>query len=148
LSTLVCTLPSFYLGLPLSNSTNKNISWDSLLLFISNHLNNWTFLSINLPAKTVLLKSVLQAIHAYLFFSIDYPPSILKKIRNMKGKILWNGHNPEKKWALVNWDKVFKPKYLGGLGLHDPRKLNSTMGARIWWRWLKTPAEIWAKLWK
>jgi hypothetical protein len=22
------------------------------------------------------------------------------------------------------------------------------MGAKIWWRWLKTPTEIWAKLWK
>jgi hypothetical protein len=55
---------------------------------------------------------------------------------------------PDKKWALVSWDKVCKPKSLGGLGLRDPGKLNNTMGAKIWWRWLKTPPEIWEKLWK
>jgi hypothetical protein len=53
------------------------------------------------------------------------------------------------KWmALFSWDKVCKPKYLGGIGLRDLGKLNSTMGAIIWWRWLKTLAEIWEKLWK
>jgi hypothetical protein len=66
----------------------------------------------------------------------------------MQRNFLWHGHNLEKKWALVSWDKVCKPKYLGGLGLQDTGKLNSTMGERIWWRWLKTPTEIWSKVWK
>jgi hypothetical protein len=36
----------------------------------------------------------------------------------------------------------------GGTRSLDPGKLNNTMGENIWWRWLKTPAELWAKLWK
>jgi hypothetical protein len=71
-----------------------------------------------------------------------------KKIRNLQRNFLWHGHNPDKKWALVSWDKFCKPKSLGGLGLWDPGKLNNTMGAKIWWRWLKTPTELWEKLWK
>jgi hypothetical protein len=148
LNTLVCTLPSRYLGLPLSDSAARNISWDSLLLSITNRLSNWTFRSLNLPARLVLLKSVLQAIPTYLFSALAAPQSVIKKIRNLQRNFLWHGHNPNKKWALVSWDKVCKPKSSGGLGLRDPGKLNSTMGARIWWRWLKTPAEIWEKLWK
>jgi hypothetical protein len=38
----ICSLPSQYLGLPLSDSAARNISWDSLLLSISNRLSNWT----------------------------------------------------------------------------------------------------------
>jgi hypothetical protein len=73
LSIPVCTLPTQYLGLPLSDSTAHNLSWDSLLLSISNRLSTWTFRSLNLPARTTLLKSVLQAIPAYLFSSLAAP---------------------------------------------------------------------------
>jgi hypothetical protein len=146
LNTPVYTLPSCYLGLPLSESTAINISWDSLILSITNRLSNWTFCSLNLLAKIVLLKSVLQAIPTYLFSVLAAPQSVIKKIRNLQRNFLWHGHNPKKKWALVSWDKVCKPKYSGGLGLRDSGKLNSTMGERIWWIWLKTSAEIWAKL--
>jgi hypothetical protein len=60
---------------------------------------------------------------------------------------LWNDRNPDKKWALVSWDKVCNPKSLGGLGLRDPGKLNNTMGAKIWWCWIKNPTKLWEKLW-
>jgi len=69
----ICSLPSQYIGLPLSESAAINISWDSLLLCISNCLNNWTFRSLNLSAKLILLKSVIHAIHAYLFLALAAP---------------------------------------------------------------------------
>ena len=73
LNTHVCTLPSQYLGLPLCDSIARNISWDSLLLSIINHLRKWTFRSLKLPARIVLLKSVLQAIPTYLFSALASP---------------------------------------------------------------------------
>jgi hypothetical protein len=148
LSIPVYSLPTHYLGLPLSDSAAHNLPWDSLLLSISNRLSSWTFRSLNLPAKITLLKFVLQAIPPYCFSALAAPQSVIKKIRNLQRNFLWHGHNPDKKWALVSWEKVCKPKALGGLGLHDPGKLNNTMGAKIWWRWIKTPTEIWAQLWK
>jgi hypothetical protein len=48
----------------------------------------------------------------------------------------------------VGWDKICRPKSLGGLGLRDPGKLNRVMGEKIWWRWLKHPTELWARIWK
>jgi hypothetical protein len=73
LNTHVCTLPSRYMELPLTDSAARNISWDSLLLSITNRLSNWTFRSLNLPARIVLLKSVLQAIPTYLFSALASP---------------------------------------------------------------------------
>jgi hypothetical protein len=148
LNTPVCTLPSHYMGLPLFDSAARNISWDSLLLSITNRLSNWTFRSLNLPAMIVLLNLVLQAIPTYLFLALASLQSIINKIRNLQRNFLWYEYNLNKKWALVSWEKVSKPKSSGGLGLRDPGKLNSTMGVGIWWRWLKTRVEIWEKLWK
>jgi hypothetical protein len=38
-----CTLPSTYLGIPLTGEAARSISWDNLLLSIANRLNSWTF---------------------------------------------------------------------------------------------------------
>lgn len=54
----------------------------------------------------------------------------------------------ERKWALVAWDKLCKPKIHGCLGLHDPETLSKVSGAKLWWRWIKEPNDPWAKLWK
>jgi len=130
----VCTLPTRYLGLPLLDSTTQDLSWDSLILYISNCLSTWTFHSLNLLARITLLKSVLQSILTYLFSALAAPQSVIKKIRNMQRNFLWHGHNPDKKRSLVSWDKVCNPKSLEGLGLRDPGKVNNTMGAKLWWR--------------
>jgi hypothetical protein len=61
---------------------------------------------------------------------------------NSFGKAHKAGH----KWALVNWKELCKPKHAGGLGLRDPQTLNQVLGEKIWWRWIKNPTEIWARL--
>jgi hypothetical protein len=76
------------------------------------------------------------------------PQSVIKTIRNLQRNFLWHGHHPDKKWALVGWDKICRPKSIGGLGLRDPSKLNNIMGAKLWWHWLKHPTELWARMWK
>jgi hypothetical protein len=142
------SLPSNYLGIPLSGAAASNISWDNLLLSISNRLSNWTFRPLNIASRLVLLKSVLQALPTYLFTALAAPKKVIKAIRSLQRNFLWSGHQPNKKWALVNWDKLCLPKSQGGLGLRDPGKLNQVMGAKIWWRWLKNPTTAWAQLWK
>jgi hypothetical protein len=142
------SLPSNYLGIPLTGTAARSISWDNLLLSISNRLSNWTFRPLNIASRLVLLKSVLQALPTYLFTALAAPKQVIKAIRNLQRNFLWHGHQPNKKWALVGWDKICTPKSLGGLGLRDPGKLNQVMGAKIWWRWLKTPTAVWAQIWK
>jgi exonuclease III len=142
------SLPSTYLGIPLSDESARSISWDSLLLSLANRLSNWTFRPLNIAARLVLLKSVLQALPTYLFTALAAPGSVIKAIRNIQRNFLWKGHHSGKKWALVGWEKLCKPKQCGGLGLRDPGKMNKIMGAKMWWRWLQHPQEIWARLWK
>jgi hypothetical protein len=39
-------------------------------------------------------------------------------------------------------------KYAGGIGLKYPSILNKVLSAKIWWRWLKRPQDLWAHLWR
>jgi hypothetical protein len=111
-------------------------------------LRSWTFRPLNIASRLVLLKSVLQALPTYLFTALETPKKIIRAIRTLQRNFLWQGIQPKKKWALVNWDRLCMPINQGGLGIRDPGKLNQIMGAKIWWRWLKNPSAAWAQLWK
>jgi hypothetical protein len=78
------SLPSNYLGIPLTGAAARSISWDNLLLSISNRLRNWTFRPLNIAARLVLLKSVLQTLPTYLFTALAAPKQVIKAIRNLQ----------------------------------------------------------------
>lgn len=73
LSILGSSLQYHYLGLPHLDLNTHNISQDSLILEVSNPLSNWTFRSLNLPARLFLMNSMLQAIIPYMFYSLEAP---------------------------------------------------------------------------
>jgi len=52
-----------------------------------------------------------------------------------------------RKWALVKWDTVCRPKIKGSIGLRDPEYSNTIMNAKIWWQWITNPNKLWAKIW-
>jgi hypothetical protein len=89
--------------------------------------------SLNLAERLILTKSVLQAIPTFIMSVFPAPKGILQKIRTIQREFLWKGVETRKKWALVAWEKVCKPKRKGGLGLHDPEVTNGTYGEKIWW---------------
>jgi hypothetical protein len=91
---------------------------------------------------------VLQALPIYTFSALATPNFVLTTIRNLQRNFLWQGLNTGKKIALISWEKLCKPKTQGGLGIRDPSIMNKVLSAKIWWRWLKKPNDLWAKLWR
>eukprot|EP00253_Pinus_taeda_P026951 PITA_26951 len=88
------------------------------------------------------------AIPIFMFSALPAPKGVMQQIRSIQRDFLWGKGEEKKKWALVAWDKLYKPKAHGGLGLHDPETLSKVLGAKLWWMWLKESATPWAKLWK
>ena len=83
----------------------------------------------------------------YLFSMLAALKSIIKKIRNISRKFLWGGKEGNRKWPLVDWQTIFTPKAVGGLGLRDSLDNNKVMRTKIWWRWVNYEDEPWAKMW-
>lgn len=79
---------------------------------------------------------------------IPAPKGFLQKIRAVQRTFLWSGNLEKRKWSLIAWNKLCKPKHLGGLNLQDPSMINRAYGAKLWWKWLKEPNLPWAKHWK
>eukprot|EP00253_Pinus_taeda_P016062 PITA_16062 len=98
--------------------------------------------------RLVLTKAVLQAIPQYLLSIIPAPQGILQQIRSIQRTFLWSSNAEKRKWSLVAWNKICKPKILGGLNLLDPLTINKACGAKLWWKLLKEPNLPWAHHWK
>eukprot|EP00253_Pinus_taeda_P015038 PITA_15038 len=107
-----------------------------------------TMLSLNLAGHLVLTKVALQDIPIFMFSTLPAPKGVMQQIKSIQRDFLWGKGEEKKKWDSVVWEKLYKPKTHGGLGLHDPGILNNVSGAKLGWRWLKESATPWAKLWK
>jgi hypothetical protein len=141
-------LPTKYLGIPLMDRVYKMETWEGVINKLQERVKNWTYRSLNLVGRLVLTKSVLQAIPTYMMSVFPTPKGILQKIRTIQRDFLWRGVETKKKWALVAWEKVCKPKCKGGLGLQDPQVTNEAYGVKLWWRWVKETSTPWETLWK
>ena len=69
--------------------------------------------------------------------------SICKEIR----KFLWQGGKVQsKKFHLVKWETVKRPKFQGGLGIRDPELMCKAMGAKLVWRLVTGKKEWWKEV--
>eukprot|EP00253_Pinus_taeda_P017086 PITA_17086 len=142
------SLHSKYLGVPLTNKPLHKDIWEPILNKLKDKISRWTNRALNLTGRMILTKAILQTIPIYMQLAIPVPTGVSIQIRNIQRDFLWGKGEEKKKWALVAWERVCKPKSHGGLGLNDPEILNKFLGAKVWWRWLKEIQSPWEKLWK
>eukprot|EP00253_Pinus_taeda_P014772 PITA_14772 len=128
------SLPTKYLGIPLSEYAPKAANWEDLLNKMKAKLSSWTHRSLNMASRLVLVKSVLQTMPAYMLSALAAPKTVYKSIRNIQRSFLWNGDSKKRKWALLKCTDICKPKLAGRLGLRDPEILSKVVAAKIWWR--------------
>eukprot|EP00253_Pinus_taeda_P024058 PITA_24058 len=138
-------LLSRYLGAPLYDKLWHKSHWEKMLDNLKRRCQHWTHKALNLAGRLILTKVVLQAIPQYMLSIIPAPQGILQQIKNIQRTFLWSGNAEKRKWSLVAWNKLCKPKLLGGLNLIDPLTINKACGSRLWWKWLNEPNLPWAR---
>jgi hypothetical protein len=84
----------------------------------------------------------------YTLSTLATPNFILSVIKTLQIKFLWKGIKTRKKFVLIRWEKLCIPKAQVGLGIRDPSTMNTILSAKVWWRWLKGPQDLWAKIWR
>eukprot|EP00253_Pinus_taeda_P022901 PITA_22901 len=142
------SLPSRYLGAPLTLKPWQKAHWEKVLANMERRCKHWTNRALNFAGRLVLTKVILQAIPQYILSILPAPKGILDQIRSIQRSFLWSGNSEKRKWSLVAWKKLCRPKNRGGLNLVDPLVVNRVCGAKIWWKWISNTTLPWATLWK
>ncbi|KAL0908947.1 hypothetical protein M5K25_023462 [Dendrobium thyrsiflorum] len=107
-----------YLGIPISTKRNCVADFSPLMENISKKLNGWKAHLLSFAGRIQYLKFTIQNTIAYWIRGSILPKTIIKNIRKLSTRFLFFGDtSTNKKLSMISWDKVFRPKASGGLGI-------------------------------
>jgi hypothetical protein len=110
--------PIKYLGVPVSGSRLHVKDWMSLNDKILKRLDGWQSTSLSYGGKLILLNACLSCIPTYAMSMYLLPKTVVKKIDIVRKRFFWQGGANKRKYHLVKWAVITKPKK-GGLGVKD-----------------------------
>ncbi|XP_059639491.1 uncharacterized protein LOC132281844 [Cornus florida] len=120
----VGSLPTTYLGLPLSATAIKARDCQTMVERITRRVGSWTSKFLSYVGRAVLIKSVLVAIQSYWSQVFSLPKKVLDDINHILRSFYWSGTDLKKSGAKVAWATVCRPKMHGGLGFPDLKMSN------------------------
>ncbi|XP_058776484.1 uncharacterized mitochondrial protein AtMg00310-like [Vicia villosa] len=111
-------------------------------------INSWSGRSLSRAGKDVMIKSVLQAIPAYVMSLFILPETLISEIEKMLNSFWWGGGTNHKGIRWMAWDKLACPKEEGGLRFRDFRSFNEAMVAKQGWFFLANPLALVSRIFK
>lgn len=112
---------------------------------ISQRLASWQHHLLNKVGRMTLVKSVLNSIPYYYMQVAWLPQSTCESIDRLAINFLWKGSSNFRIY-LVGWEKITKPKKLGGLEIRKAREANTSLLGRLVWRLHQNCDSLWVKV--
>jgi hypothetical protein len=137
--------PIKYLGVPVTSSKLHIADWMPVDEKLLKRLDGWKGNALSLGGRHILINSCLSSIPTYYMSMHMLPKTILKKMDRTRKRFFWQGGGEKRKYYLVKWDKITRPKQKGGLGIKDLRKMNISLLCKWWWK-LEHEGGLWQEI--
>jgi ribonuclease HI len=135
-----------YLGFPLRSNGRSTRDFDFVVEKVQAKLSSWKGRLLSPAGRVVLVQSVTSAIPAYYMQNVALPTKICSKLDKINRDFIWGSTVEKKKMHMISWDKVCRPKDLGGLGLYTTKSRNIALLAKLNWRVMEESDSLWAKI--
>lgn len=117
---------------------------------IANKLPSWKARVLSQTSKAVLIKSNLTGVSSFVIQGVKIPIYITKDLDNINRNFFWNNNmgpnNPHGALSLISWDKICRPKCEGDLRIRKVQDVNAAFLAKLGWKILKDPNNLWVKV--
>jgi len=134
-----------YLGYRLKPNCYRPGDWLWLIERIENRIGMWCYRSLSLGGRLTLISSVIESMPVYWMTLHKIPKVILNHIRKLMASFLWSGNHSDKKYHLVKWSNIARPKSLGGWGLKDLETFGKALRMKSLWRFIHSHT-IWSQI--
>lgn len=140
------SLPTTYLGMPLTITAPRKRDFQPLLEKFERRLQGWKAKLISRGGRIQLARSVLSALPVYYMACFRLPKWVIKRIDSIRRSFIWGRNtNGKNVISLINWGAVCTPREYGGLGIIDLDLQNISLLLRWWWRPNSQPSALWTE---
>jgi hypothetical protein len=77
--------------------------------------------------RLILINSILSSLALFMLSLYEVPKGILHKQNFYRSRFFWQGDNHKKKYRLIKWSIIYRPKDQYGLGILDLEKQNTSL---------------------
>ncbi|KAK9670180.1 hypothetical protein RND81_13G183600 [Saponaria officinalis] len=137
-----------YLGLPTVIGMSKKLVFARLKERMWNKLQGWKEKLLSKAGKEVLIKAVIQSIPNYMMSIFRLPGELVDELHGMIARFWWGAKDTERKIHWLSWEKLCRPKSMGGMGFRDLRVCNEALLAKQIWRLMQDEQSMVHKVFK
>ena len=134
-----------YLGCSLFQGRPTPDVFQNLTTKAGAKLDNWRAKCFSKAGRVVLIQSNLESLPTHTMQCYRLPSKITDQLDSINRGFFWKNSKSEKGLPLVAWDKICRPKILGGLGLRKSAAVNTAFLAKLVWKFLTQPENFWVQ---
>ena len=149
---LNCSLGSFsfkYLGLPISRVVLHSKEFAPAVSKVENRVLPWRGRYNTNAGKVALINAYLSSLPMFLLGFYLISVGIHVGVDRHRGAYYWNTAYNKRKYKLVKWKLMCRPKNLGGLGIINTQVMNKCLLIKWWWKIMTSGAgSLWYSILK
>ena len=134
-----------YLGLPVDKNRIRNKSWKPPETKMERKCETWQGRLLGSAGRVTLIQSSLTGIPYFMISFYGLPVGVNKHMDFYRARFLWQEDDKKKKYHLVKWSEVCRPKDMGGLGIQNLAHMNKNLLCKWWWKVYNTEG-LWQEI--
>ncbi|XP_057785638.1 uncharacterized protein LOC131003172 [Salvia miltiorrhiza] len=119
-----------YLGIPSTIGRSKREIFQMLEDRVRKKSKDWKRRFLSAAGKSILIKTILQAIPVYLMSYFLIPEHVCKRLNSLSAQFFWGQRHEERRIHWRNWKSLCRAKWDGGLGFRDISCFNRALLAK------------------
>jgi hypothetical protein len=139
-------LPMKYLGLPVSSKLLRVADWEFLPEKVGHRVDRWQGLFLASASRLELTNSCLSSLPMFAMGIYLLHDSTHYAMDRPRSRFFWEGVGNKRKYHMVDWPTVCKPKQFGGLGILNTKIMNIALMLKWIWRIYQNIGGLWADL--